>query len=501
MLIYNRIRSLSGYFAKNYKGVTIMKKFLSVLIALMMTFSVIGFAFAENEEPDPEPEFVRPVEIAAVDDSGDPIDGVALQLKDADGNVVESWTADGEQILLLPEGEYTLEGLSAPDGYVVESTKPITVERNLQEAGTFIGNYVLNHDHPEICSNPSHAGIELFWVTDSNNNETVTYCFNHGFKNPRDTEYTAYTATKQDLYRYAVNKADGITENDLYNHVMFILLEGPSYLASFVRDDGSSLAPEVQRFLIYMAIKQYTDPKKFPYYDDNGNSTLIRDENGRPMKDENGNYLTNGNGTVLGAMVNHAKGEGNVFPSDYVRAYKYLLHENSNDLPNYGNNHLLYFYYPKGYTITNENSYQILISAKPVEKQDVKIGVHPAERFRVTLKWKDQNNKDGLRPTPEELIPMLHLYLDRTDVTEQYIGGVTVVDNGNNTYSISFANLPKLNKTFSLRFDTIEGYEQNAKSVKDGGTITFAHMKQFKTLPLEPIPIKPVTPPWAKNGQ
>lgn len=469
-----------------------MKKFLSFLIALMMTFSVIGFAFAETEEPDPEPEFVRPVEIEAVDENGDPIDGVALQLKDADGNVVESWTAEGEQTVLLPEGEYTLKTVSAPDGYLAGETANVVVERSEEEQRVYIGHWKPEyHDH--ICTNEKHVGLEMFWL-DGDDGDIVAYCFNHGLRNPsRDeaapTKYKEYTATEELLFKYALNKADGIESNDLYNHVMAILWHSKEIGATYHLDEV-----EV-RYVTYMAIKNFTDPKKFPQYDDNGNDLLIRDANGKPIKDENGNYQYNAGGTVLGAIVNHAKGEGGLKP-EFINAYNYLI-----GCTDYPADYHLYFYYPEGFNIENDNSYQILISAKEVPRQDVKIGVHPAAQFRITLKWKDQENKDGLRPTPEELIPMLHLYLDRTDVTEQYIGGVTVIDNGNSTYTVKFGNLPKMNKTFSLRIDAIEGYEQNVKSVKDGGTLTLAHMKQIKTVPLDPAPIKPITPPWGKKDK
>lgn len=446
-----------------------MKKFLSFLIACIMVFSAVGIVAAEDGEPDPEPEFVRPVEIEAVDENGDPIDGVELKLTDADGNVVKNWVADGEQTLLLPEGEYLLKTVSAPDGYLAGDEVPVTVARLQAEEGTFTGNCTLLHTHPEICSNTKHAGIELFTITDGNGNTIPAYCFNHGFKNPFGAPYKAYPATKADLFYYAVNKSDSISEDELYRHVMYIMLNGDAVVANALANENieASELPVLQNYLKYMAIKNFTDPKKFPQ-------------------------------TVLKAMIDHAKREKHEFPQAYINAYNALIGPDT--LPTYPDG-LLYFYYPADYTITDQNSYQILISAKPVVKQEVKVAVHPAERFRITLKWKDQENKDGLRPTPEELIPMLHLYLDRTDVTEQYIGGVTVIDNGNSTYTVKFGNLPKMNKTFSLRIDAIKGYEQNAKSVKDGGTLTLAHMKQFKTVPLDPAPITPITPPWGKKDK
>ncbi len=435
-----------------------MKKFLSFLIACIMVFSAVGIVAAEDGEPDPEPEFVRPVEIEAVDENGDPIDGVELQLKDADGNVVESWTAEGEQTVLLPEGEYTLNGLSAPDGYVVDSTTPITVARLAEEEGTFYGYWAQNY-HDNVCQNKKHVGLETFWIEDENHNKTTAYCFNHGYANPSGVEYTAYTATEDALFLYARNKKDDITSDELYRHVMYILLEGKTVLAN--SDFGIAEDDELLKdYLIYMAIKHYTDPKLFP-------------------------------DGVLQAIINHAHREKMEFPETYIKAFNALINPNC-ELPKY-DDCILYFYYPKGYKIET-HSYQILISAKKVPHQEVKIGVHPAAQFRVTLKWSDSKNKDNLRPAPEAVLPLLHLFVDDEEVTDQYLDGAVVTDNGNNTYTIRFKNL--LPADYTMRIDVPSGYTGSKKPVHDGATVTLTHFVKISIMPVKPVPVKPITPPW-----
>lgn len=438
-----------------------MKKFLSFLIACIMVFSAVGIVAAEDGEPDPEPEFVRPVEIEAVDENGDPIDGVELQLKDADGNVMETWTANGERTLLLPEGDYTLEGLSAPEGYAVESATAITVARLAEEKGTFTGNCTLLHTHPEICSNTNHAGIELFTITDSNGETIPVYCFNHGFKNPFGAPYKAYTATKADLFYYAVNKSDSISEDELYRHVMYIMLNGDAVVANALANENieASELPVLQNYLKYMAIKNFTDPKKFPQ-------------------------------TVLKAMIDHAKREKHEFPQAYINAYNALIGPDT--LPTYPDG-LLYFYCPVQYDITDENSFQILISAKKVPHQEVKVAVHPAAQFRVTLKWSDSKNKDNLRPAPEAVLPLLHLFVDDEEVTDQYLDGAVVTDNGNNTYTIRFKNL--LPADYTMRIDVPSGYTGSKKPVHDGATVTLTHFVKISITPVKPVPVKPIRPP------
>lgn len=440
-----------------------MKKFLSFLIACIMVFSAVGIVAAEDGEPDPEPEFVRPVDITAVDENGDALDGVELKLTDADGNVVKNWVADGEQTLLLPEGEYLLKTVSAPDGYLAGDEVPVTVARLQAEEGTFTGNCTLLHTHPEICSNTKHAGIELFTITDGNGNTIPAYCFNHGFKNPFGAPYKAYPATKADLFYYAVNKSDSISKDELYSHVMYIMLNGDAVVANALANENieASELPVLQNYLKYMAIKNFTDPKKFPQ-------------------------------TVLKAMIDHAKRENHEFPQAYINAYNALIGPDT--LPTYPDG-LLYFYYPAQYDITDENSYQILISAKRVPTQEVKVVIHPSETFTATLKWNDRSNRDKLRPTPEKLLPKLHLYLGGEEITVQYPNCMTVTDNGDNTYTVKIVNLS--DEDLTLKIDSIFGYKASKSSMQDGGTITLTHSVLEKLDPINPMPpVKPITPPW-----
>ena len=122
-----------------------------------------------------------------------------------------------------------------------------------------------------------------------------------------------------------------------------------------------------------------------------------------------------------------------------------------------------------------------------------RVGVHPAAQFRVTLKWSDSKNKDNLRPAPEAVLPLLHLFVDDEEVTDQYLDGAVVTDNGNNTYTIRFKNL--LPADYTMRIDVPSGYTGSKKPVHDGATVTLTHFVKISITPVKPVPVTPIRPP------
>ncbi len=484
MLVYIKddIRLLPR--VKYQKGALYMKKLLLLVLALVLAFSVIGTAFAESEEP----EFKRPVQITAVDENGEAIDGVELQLSNDETDMVKTVNADG-QTLLLPEGEYALAQITVPDGFLVDTEAlAVTVERPLDAVGTFIGNCVYDHNHT-VCTNAKHAGIELFSLQGKNGETIVAYCFNHGLKNPNgETVYTAYTADADALFRYARNKNDDITKQELYDHVLSIIYHAKD-LEAFDLDEQEI------RFFTYMAIKTFTDPKCFYEFDAEGKSLLIRDENNKPVLDENGKYQFAEGGCVLGAMIHHVVAEKHEFPQNYKDAYNYLL--NVTDHPDYN----LYFYYPEGYDIDSDQSYQILMSAKEVPAQEIRVALRPAAQFLFTLNWDDANNKDRIRPAADSVASLMHLFANGTDVTEQYADGIAVVEQ-NGVYAVSIAGLPKLDAdgneiVYTLHLDLLNGYITDSFIVENGDTVTLRHLvlQKIDRPPITPItPIKPIKP-------
>jgi len=471
-----------------------MKKILAAFLTLVMLLSVCGTVLAESEETNQEPTFERPVSVCVMDETGAPVSGAAMRISDSQGNILKTWDADGEQVFFLKEGAYTIENLAISEDYLEEAEPvEINIARTAEENQAYTGSVTYDHAH-EICTDPSHVGLELYTVSD-NENTTVAYCFNHGRSNPTgESNYKEYAATPHLLFQYALNKNDDISEEDLYDHVLSIIYRSETVREAYGLDDCEI------RYISYIAIKNFTDPKCFYAYDANGNSLLKRDANGRPMRDENGNYIFNPGGSVLGTVIHHARADhGNqedyVFPQKYINAFNDLI--GSTEHPN---EYYLYFYYPENYDIENDDSDQILISAKQAEAANVTLTVRPAMRFEITLvlgKSKMNNNCKQYRPSTAEIASKVRLYADGVEVTDQYRNSLEVIDNRDNTYSIRFEKLPKLNEqtvetVYSLKIGRINGYLVSTSVVMNGGTIRLSPITILKDI--TPIPVNPIKP-------
>ena len=67
--------------------------------------------------------------INKTDETGEPLAGATLQIINANGVVVDEWISDGtSHEVLLPEGNYILHEVSAPEGYIKAADKAFTVE-------------------------------------------------------------------------------------------------------------------------------------------------------------------------------------------------------------------------------------------------------------------------------------------------------------------------------------------------------------------------------------
>ena len=94
----------------------------------------------------------------------------------------------------------------------------------------------------------------------------------------------------------------------------------------------------------------------------------------------------------------------------------------------------------------------------------------------ITKIWNDSNNRDGLRPSAERFAAALHLYSGDTEVT-----GLTptVTDNGNNTYTVTYSDLPEYADgsaiIYTVRENSISGYTADKESVRNGEALTNTH--------------------------
>ena len=100
-----------------------------------------------------------------------------------------------------------------------------------------------------------------------------------------------------------------------------------------------------------------------------------------------------------------------------------------------------------------------------------------------TKKWEDHNNQDGIRPTTADYASKLHLMNDSSEVKDVK---PTVTDNGDNTWTVSYSNLPKYAGgtaiAYSVKEDSINGYTADAETVAAGGTLTNTHTPEVTSV-------------------
>lgn len=425
-----------------------MKKTLAFFLIVVLLLSAVGLTFAETGETQ-EPKIEKPVRIKVVDETGAAVTGAQLQLSDAEGHVFEACNLDhAEQTFFLKEGTYSIESIAVPAAYYADETEPvqISVELTPEETVTdYIGTVTYDHDHPEICNRANHVGLELYTVGPEH---TVAYCINHGLKNPTaDSRYKMLVATPEVLFTYALNKSDDITAEELYKHVMGIMYGGYDYARNLGFDDA------VSRYLTYMALKKYTDPKKFTTYNDEG--VFVNGD---------------GTGTPLGSIINHAKQERHALPEGFVEAYQTIV-----EMTEYPSDYILYLYYPDNFN--GDNAFQCLLSVKQVETKTVTVAVQNAAPFEITVKWDDAQNT-SFRPTPAALQLKLKLLADNRDVTRKYHDNIQVTDNGDGTYTVRVGSLPRRNAnlkeiSYKLRFNSVPGYKSDKTYAKNGETVVY----------------------------
>lgn len=107
---------------------------------------------------------------------------------------------------------------------------------------------------------------------------------------------------------------------------------------------------------------------------------------------------------------------------------------------------------------------------------------------KVTKTWKDEDNKDGKRPSADEFAKSIHLMNGNKEVT-----GVTpvITDNQDNTYTISYENLPLKDSSgneieYTVKEDEVNGYDADNSTVENGGTITNTQEKEEPKDPAGP---------------
>ena len=452
-----------------------MRRLICAFLSLLLLFTLCAPLTALADDPGSAPTIEKPVYVDLYDELGAPVSGATVQVLDGSGQVVESWTSGSSaHTVFLPAGDYTLKLADVPEGYLIDQDEtPITV--TLEEAelrDDFVGECFTDHSHPNVCINPNHIGLETYSVHDSEGTVTA-YCFNQNYDNPDSaSRYRRLVGTPELLYELAQNKNGSVGPQELYDHVLAIIYHSGEIQAKYGLDNIMT------RYLANMAIKNFTDPACFNSFDDEGNSMLARDENGRPIRDENGHYVFLPGGTVLGSIVNHARGDNggqDVLPQEYRDAYHELI-----SFTSHPSDYYLYIYYPDNFQPGNTDTYQCLLSVFTVEPIRTSLSVRTATRIEITKVWDDAEDQDGLRPTEAEFTAGLHLFADGAEVTELYANALTVTDNQDGTFTAVYTDLPKLNAskeeiTYTIREDAFRGYTADKSEAASGETITNTH--------------------------
>ncbi len=463
-----------------------MKKLLSLVLTFTLLLSVCSVAAQEGSGED-LPVIKKPVEITVTDDLGEPLPGVSVQLTDEDNNVLEAWQSDGSKLkLYLEEGQYKVDGIEVPEGYLLEDPLDVAVELTEDEQNKFVGHCSYNHtDNTDFCNDPSHVGFELYSI-----NGQTAYCFNHCLANPNgSSEYIMQIASPDFLWDHALNKkvdetADLASQKQaLYDHVLGII-----YHSKDLYNSPYNMTEAQSRWLTYMAIKSFTDcehPAFKNYYDD-GTSTYDRV-----------NHVFKPGGTVWGSVVHHAAADyKNVEGYDavealsrYKTAYDYL--RTCTTHPDYH----LYIYYPTNWDAEG-GGFQCLITGQQVIPKKAAFSVREATSVKVFCEWNDQNDKNHKRPSVEAFAAALELFADGSNVTDLYRSGLTVEDRGG-TYVISFSSIPKRNDakqeiSYVVRASAF-GYQASIDLASNGDTIVFTYTG-FGFIPIDHGIIKPIKP-------
>ena len=105
--------------------------------------------------------------------------------------------------------------------------------------------------------------------------------------------------------------------------------------------------------------------------------------------------------------------------------------------------------------------------------------------LEITKVWADAKNQDGKRLTADELKAKLTLS-PAVEGKEP-----TVVDNGNDTYTISYTGLPRFNNGTEVEYtvaeSAIDGYTTEGSPAKDHGTITNTHTPEVTQVTVKKV--------------
>ena len=437
-----------------------------------------------------------------VDEEGNLLAGAKLQILDANGKVVDEWTSTEEaHETLLPDGEYTLHEVEAPEGYDLAEDKPFTVRVEIADldAGVEMSE--------EPC--PHYTGTPLYYVEIKGVQHEV-YCINQDWETPDDnsqydgeildsshirdfTQQTVYVNAQKDTEKKDISDQT-LNDTELYDKILDIIYH--RYKATTAFPD---LTEAEIRYVTESALKNYTNAgltrvqgilksqapegyenvsyyisgnyvfylqhwyRDFVYYPDAElGQDIFKTEIGKG--DAFGTLARHWSGTgadAWGVAGHNAKGDAEVRKqvARYYELYLYLIDDADTHPPDM---HL--YIYSSGDRVTNEDdqssydfdngAYQNLLGVtgyfEDIKQQELEVEMKnnystETTSIKVTKVWEDQDDKEKVRPTKA----IVYILADGKQIKE-----VTLSADNEWTYTIE--DLPVYNKGKKIEYSVSE---------------------------------------------
>lgn len=418
-----------------------------------------------------------------LDENGNPLEGAKLQILNSNGKVVDEWTSTTEvHETLLPDGNYTLHEVEAPEGYDLADDKPFEVKVKIADLDA-------NVDFSEEpCEH--YGGTPLYYVKIEGKIHEV-YCINQDWETPdgnssydggilnsndiRDyTQQTVYVDAHQNKDKIDVSD-QSLESDELYDKILDII---------YHRHKAAELFPDLSeaeiRYVTESALKNYTnagltrvqrvsvgsEPTGYNRYDsyttNNGLFTWylypwyrsFRYDPNQPLGSDI--YVTDiGNGDAFGNIARHwspSNGHNAINDPDvrkqiarYYELYLYLINDDEDDHHPEDMNLYIYSTTTPAESGSQYNfdsaAYQNLLGVtgyfEDIKQQEMELEMvnnYSTEKrdIVVTKIWDDNNNEEELRP---ENISVT-LYKDG----EEY---ETVILDESNNWKYTFTDLEK----------------------------------------------------------
>ena len=473
--------------------------------------------------------------ITKVDENGNHLAGAKLQVIDSTGKVVDEWTSDGkEHIVMLPDGTYKLHEVEAPEGYDLAEDKEfiIKIEVLSLNAGVDVDPYPCNH----YQDGQGNYGVMLYYVEIDGKKHEV-YCINQELGTPdQNSIYDGEILNKSDIRNFTTQtiKIDAhynedtrdisdqsLSDQELYDKLLDIIYHRHKAISAF-----TDLTESEIRYVTEMALKNYTNtgltqiqrvkvkdvPNNYDKYDyyvtADGKFVwylypMYRSFVYLPDAADGEDIFTTslGDGNSFGNLARHwnggdhnAKGNPEVRQkiARYYELYNYLISdENGDGIVDHPSDMNLYIYSTKmlhtymyqGVEYTEP--YQNLLGItgyfegyEPKEETVKMVNKYSTKKTSIPVKkiWNDGDNQDGKRPDSIKVT----LYADKKPIqtislTEENYWSYTFND------LLVYVNGKKVSYTISE--EEVKGYTTKI----DGYTITNTYKPEKTSILIKKI--------------